>query len=88
MQITRRTQLTVFAAALAADSKLMGKGNDRMRELLEAGQKEKKGVMLYIKGQSIGGSVVKIVDDIVELRNREYTRIVVRIDAIDGAAMS
>jgi hypothetical protein len=86
--MTRRTGLTVFAAAFAANSTVRGKENDTMRELLEASQKEKKGVVLYVRGQSIGGSVVTISSDAVEVRNREYTRIVVRIDAIDAAAMN
>jgi hypothetical protein len=59
-----------------------------MREVLEASLNEKKSVMVYLKGQSIGGVVVKLGADTVELRNREYTRIVVRIDAIDAAAMN
>lgn len=59
-----------------------------MRELLEASHNEKKGIMLYVKGQSISGAVVKTSADTVELRSREYSRIVVRIDAIDAAAMS
>jgi hypothetical protein len=59
-----------------------------MREILETSQNEKKSVTLYIKGQSIGGGVVKVSEDIVELRSREYSRIVVRIDAIDAIAMS
>lgn len=88
MHMTRRTCFTVFAAAVAADSTLQGKDNDTMRELLESSQNEKKGVMLYMKGQSLGGIVVKIAGEYVELRNREYSRIVVRIDAIDGAAMN
>jgi hypothetical protein len=59
-----------------------------MREVLETCLDEKKSVMLYIKGQSIGGAVVKLTLEMVELRNREYSRIVVRIDAIDVAAMN
>ena len=59
-----------------------------MKEILEASQTEKKGVMVYVKGQSIGGAVVKISGDTVELRSREYSRIIVRIDAIDAVAMS
>ena len=59
-----------------------------MREILEASQNDKKGVMLYVKGQSIAGAVVKVGADTVELRSREYSRIVVRIDAIDAVAMS
>jgi hypothetical protein len=86
--MTRRTCFTVLTAAVAADSLLLGKENDAMKELLEASQNEKKGIMLYLRGQSIGGSVVKISGDVVELRNREFGRIVVRIDAIEAAAMN
>jgi len=86
--MTRRTCLTVFAASLAADSTLIGKDSDAVRELLEASQNEKKGIILYLKGQSIGGIVVKIAGETVELKSREYTRIVVRVDAIDAVAMN
>jgi hypothetical protein len=78
----------MLTAAVAADSLLIGKENDLMKELLEASQIEKKSVNLYIKGQSIGGVVTKIAGDMVELRNREFSRIVVRMEAIDGAAMN
>jgi len=88
MPMTRRSCLTVFAATLAAESALIGKEPETMRELLEASQNEKKGVMLWIKGQSLGGLVVKISGDVVELRSREYSRIVVKLDAIDAVAMS
>jgi hypothetical protein len=90
--MTRRTCFTTcfttIVAAVATTSTLIGKENNTMKELLEASQSEKKGVMLYVKGQSIGGVVVKLGADVVELRSREYSRIVVKIDAIDAAAMS
>ena len=86
--MTRRTCFTVLTAAVAADSLLSGKETDAMKELLEASQNEKKGIMLYLRGQSIGGSVTKISGDVVEMRNREFGRIVVRIDAIEAAAMN
>jgi len=70
-----------------ASSLLSAKEGDAMREVLEASQNEKKSVMLYLKGQTIGGAVVKVAGDTVELRNREYSRIVVRVDAIDAVAM-
>ena len=57
-----------------------------MKELLEACQAEKKSLMLYIKGQSIGGLVVRVTGETAELRNRECGRIVVRIDSVDAAA--
>lgn len=39
--------------------------------ILEASQNEKKGLMLWVKGQSIPGMVVKIDTETVELRSRE-----------------
>jgi hypothetical protein len=86
--MTRRENITLIAAALTAGTTLIAKDMDTMRELLEASQKDKKGVMVYMKGQNIGGMVVKIAADVVELRSREYSRIIVRMDAIDAVAMS
>ena len=85
--MTRRCCVTVIGGGLAAGSVLSAKEGDAMREVLEASQNEKKSVMLFLKGQNIGGGVVKISGETVELRNREYSRIVIRIDAIDAIAM-
>jgi hypothetical protein len=65
-----------------------GKEPSMFRSILEASQSEKKGLMLYVKGQMISGIVVKIDAESVELRSREYGRIVVRIDSLDAAAMA
>jgi hypothetical protein len=86
--MTRRSHIALLAAAIAVGSPVEGRENDSMRELLEASQNEKKGLMLYVKGQSIAGIVVKIAGDVVELRSREYSRIAVRIDSIDALAMA
>jgi hypothetical protein len=86
--MTRRTHLTLVAAALAAGPQLNAKETDTMRDLLETSQKEKKGVMLYVRGQSVPGVVTKIEGDTVELRSREYSRIAVKLDAIDAVALS
>lgn len=58
------------------------------RSILEASQTEKKGLTLYVKGQAIPGMVVKLDAETVELRSREYSRIVVKIESIDAAAMA
>jgi hypothetical protein len=54
----------------------------------KASQSEKKGVTLYVRGQQIGGMVTKLSGDTVEMRSREYSRIVVRIESIDAAALA
>jgi hypothetical protein len=58
------------------------------RNILEASMNEKKGLMLYVKGQAIPGIVVKADAEMVELRCREYGRIVVKLDSLDAVAMS
>lgn len=58
-----------------------------IRQILEDSKTQNKSINLYVKGQSLGGLVVKVAEDAVEIRNREYGRIVVRIDSIDAAAM-
>ena len=88
MELNRRTCFTAFAAALVANSTMLAKETNTMRELLENCKNEKKSVTLYVKGQNIGGLVLKLDGEMVELRNREFSRIVVRIDSIDVAAMN
>lgn len=86
--MTRRTHITLLATAMTAGSTIFGKDTNAMRELFEASQKDKKGLMLYVKGQTIPGVVVSISSDSIEMKSREYSRIVVKIDSIDAVAMS
>jgi len=87
--MTRRTHLALLtAAAAAAGTPVFGKDNSMLQEILEASQKDKKGVNLYVKGQAVPGIVTKIDSEFVELRSREFSRIVVRLASIDAAALS
>jgi hypothetical protein len=91
MDTTRRTACRLLAAAAvigASGVTATAKETDMMRSILEASQSEKKGVNLYVKGQAIPGVVTKIDESVVELRSREFSRIVVRIESIDAAAMA
>lgn len=58
------------------------------RELLDRSEKERKGLMFYVKGQMIPGVVVKIGADTVEVRNQTYGRIIIRLDSIDAVAIN
>ena len=75
-------------AALMAAHDATGKDTGMFQELLESSMKDKKGVMVYMRGQSIPGVVVKLNGDSVELRSREYSRIIVKLDAIEAVALS
>ena len=86
--MTRRTYIAALASAIAAGVAVDGKDIPVLKALLEASKNEKKGVTLWVKGQTIGGQVTNVDTDYVELRNREFSRMVIRIESIDGAAMA
>ena len=60
-----------------------------IEQALTQAQQDKKGVTLYVQGQTIGGGVVRIEPgQWVELRSQQFGRIIVRLDRIDGLAHS
>lgn len=57
------------------------------KELLETSLKDKKGLIFYVKGQTIPGAVTRMIgESAVEVKNREYGRIVIRLDRVDAVA--
>ena len=59
------------------------------KSMLETSMKEKRGLMFYVRGQQIGGGVVRMIgDDAVEVRNQTYGRIVIRLDQVEAIAAS
>jgi hypothetical protein len=68
------------AASIAGDVQIF-------KELLEMSLKEKKGLTFYVQGQVISGAVTRLLgEDAVEVKNREFGRIVIRLDRIDAVA--
>jgi hypothetical protein len=67
------------SSSMAADAQAF-------KELLEMSQKEKKGLTFYVNGQVIAGGVMRITEDAVEIKNREFGRIIIRLDRIDAVA--
>ena len=88
--LTMTIENTNLQAQNAADTKVEAADfQQNLRELLNASQKDKKGLMFYIKGQSIPGVVTKVLKDgSIEVRNQQYGRIVIRIESIDAVAMN
>jgi hypothetical protein len=59
------------------------------QELIEQSQKEKKGLTFFIKGQTIGGLVIKMIgSEAVEIRNQTYSRVIIRLDQVDAVAIN
>lgn len=80
----------LLAAAVTANAQEAGAPakdfKAEVRALLEKSMTEKKGLMFHVHGQAIGGGVVAIGSDAVVVRNQEYGRIVIKLDAIDAVA--
>lgn len=58
-----------------------------IEQALNAAQLDKRGITLYVAGQTVGGAVTRVEPgQWVELRNQQSGRIMVRLDRIDGIA--
>ena len=64
-----------------------GTAKEAFLELFTMSQQEGKGLVFYAGGQTIPGVVTRVIgDDAVQVKNREYSRIVLRLDRIDAVA--
>jgi len=92
---TRFAKVAMLASALALAVALLApalaqekpKAGSAFQDLFDQSMKEKKGLTLYVEGQVIGGGVTKVGAETVELRSQEFSKIVVRIEAIEAAAI-
>ncbi len=82
-----RQGLVAALICLSAGAALANDVIKGIEQALAQAQQEKKGVTLYVQGQTIGGGVVRIEPgQWVEMRSQQYGRIVVRLDRIDALA--
>ena len=84
--MTRRSIPFFLAAGVAAAQ--LNPSTDSMLSILRSGMETKKGVTLYVRGQTVAILVTAIGDHFVEGRNQQSSRVVVRIASIDGAAIA
>jgi hypothetical protein len=82
-----------FFGMVMASATLSGAGaaepaKGGLEDALNAAMQSKRGITMYVNGQTIGGAVTRFESGAyVELRNQEFGRIVVRWERIDGIAM-
>ena len=82
---------TILLTMLLAAAPMLGSAAEPSKALedaFNAAMASKRGVTLYVNGQTIGGAITKIEPGkYVELRSQEFGRIVVRWDSIDAIAI-
>jgi hypothetical protein len=58
------------------------------KQLIELSHKEKRGLTLFIKGQTIAGIVTEIIGlEAIEVRNQTFSKVIIRLDAVDAMAI-
>lgn len=59
------------------------------KELIELSQNEKRGLTIFINGQTIVGIVTKVIEtEAIEVRSQMFSKAVVLIEKIDTMAIS
>ena len=59
------------------------------KELIESSRKEKRGLTIFIKGQTVVGVVTEVVGaEAIVVRNQAFSKVVIRVEAIDAMAIS
>jgi hypothetical protein len=59
------------------------------KELIELSHKEKRGLTIFIKGQTIAGIVTQIIGlDAIEVRSQTFSKVIIRLEAVDAIAIS
>jgi len=76
--------------ALAADpvatAPKAGAEQDPLRAVLAESKEKNRGVAIYANGATINGVVVSLDDRYVTAKSQQSSRIVIRIDRIDGVS--
>jgi hypothetical protein len=80
---------TLAVPALAADPVAAPKATmeqDSLRAVLAESKEKNRGVAIYANGVTINGVVVALDDRYVTAKSQQSSRIVIRLDRIDGVS--
>ncbi len=59
------------------------------KELIETSEREKRGLTIFFGGQAIAGIVTQIIGtEAIEVRNQTYSRLIIRLEAIEAMAIN
>ena len=88
IEVMRKSFLALLMSSAMLTVASAGEPGKALEEALQAALQSKRGITVYVNGQSIGGAVTRVEPGaLIELRNQEFSRIVVRWNRIDGVAL-
>jgi hypothetical protein len=62
--------------------------SEQLQATLESSLQAKHGIVFYVDGQAIPGSVRQIGPDYVIVANQEHGQVVIRLDRVDAVAVN
>ena len=87
MNVTVRTAIAALALALLCTGVARADLPRAFEVLIALSQKEGFGLVFYVNGQTIPGIVIGAPHDgVVEVRNQQHDRILIRLDQVDAIA--
>lgn len=79
--------LVAIAMTLATGAASAADAARGIEQALAAAQQDKRGITIYVAGQTIGGAVTRVEPgQWVELKNQTAGKVIVRLDRIDAIA--
>ena len=82
-----RHALAILVIAVASSTAGAADAVKGIEQALTTAQQDKRGITIYVAGQTIGGAVTRVEPgQWVELKNQTHGKIIVRIDRIDAIA--
>ena len=83
-----RQTLMSLALMLASTATLAADAAPGIEQALASAQQDKRGIQLYVGGQTVAGAVTRIEPGKwVELRSQQWGKIIVRLERIDAIAV-
>ena len=85
--VSMRQTLMSLALVLASAATLAADPAQGIEQALASAQEDKRGIVLYVGGQTVAGAVTRIEPGKwVEMRSQQWGKIVVRLERIDAVA--
>ena len=80
--------LAAVSVALPLHAQALPGGADELRSLLLESKDKNRGVAIYANGVTVNAVVVSVDDKYVVGKSQQSSRIVIRLDRIDGVSAS
>ena len=91
MPLSRLLAVVLVAASLAMPVAALAQakaGDDALKSVLMESKDKGRGVKIYVGGNAIDAVVVAVDDKYVTAKSQQSSRIVIRLDRIDGVVAS